>query len=250
MAASPFWKTPPSSLQIGDREVHVWRANLDMEPAALAGLQKTLSPDEQEKASRFHFEKDRYRYVIARGVLRRLIGRYSSRQPELLQFSCNQWGKPALEGSGLSPALEFNLSHSGEYLLHAFTLGRQIGVDHERIRPDFATQEIAERFFSLAEASRLRSLSVEIQTRAFFNCWTRKEAYVKGRGKGLSIGLDKFEVSFAPDEPAALLRDANDPEAIHQWSLHEVEPGADYVGAVAVEARNPQFLFWQWQELS
>jgi len=245
MAASPFWETPPASLQLGDGEVHVWRADLDIPPATIDRLQKTLSPAEQQKASRFHFAKDRLRYMIARGVLRCLAGRYCGQEPESFQFACNPWGKPALQN--LSMPLQFNLSHSGEIVLHAFTVSREIGIDHETIRPDFATQEIAERFFSPMEASRLRSLRSEVQARAFFTCWTRKEAYLKGRGKGLSIGLNRFEVSFASNEPPALLLDQNEPAAIHRWTLHEVPLGSDYVGAVAVEGKDLQLSFWQWQ---
>jgi 4'-phosphopantetheinyl transferase len=248
MSESLAWKSPPASLVLGANEVHVWRADVNLSSAEVLRLHGTLSSEEQEKAARFHFEKDRRRYVIAHGVLRCLIGRYSGQAPNSVRFSSNPWGKPALEGLSHIAKLQFNLSHSGDIVLHAFTLGRQIGVDHERLRPDFATQEIAQRFFSSAEAGRLRSLPPEIQTRAFFNCWTRKEAYIKGRGKGLSFGLDKFDVSFAPDEPAALLGDRNDPQAVHRWSLQEADLGADYVGAAAVEGKNLQFRFWQWQE--
>jgi 4'-phosphopantetheinyl transferase len=245
MAASSRWSLPPANFKLGEDEAHIWRTGPDLKPATLAKLEKSLSPDEREKAARFHFEKDRRRYVIAHGVLRALVGHYSGEDGHALRFCSNQWGKPFVEG--LTTNLDFNLSHSGEIVLHGFTLGRQIGIDHELIRPDFATQEITERFFSPAEASRLRSLPSELQVRAFFNCWTRKEAYIKGRGKGLSIGLDKFEVSFAPGERAALLVDRNDPQAINRWSVHELELGAEYVGALAVEGKDMPLCFWKWE---
>src|SRR5262245_14443456 len=127
--AVTLWKTPPPSLKLADNDVHVWRTDLDVRADTLHVLQKTLSADEQEKASRFHFEKDRLRYVIAHGVLRYLAAGYSGQKPEDLQFSCNQWGKPAFRKSGPAVPLQFNLSHSGEIVLHAFSLAREIGID-------------------------------------------------------------------------------------------------------------------------
>lgn len=234
-----MWSQPPealSLLSLSSGEVHVWRARLD-EPAELtAALQedflRLLDEDERMRASRFHFEKHRRRFVLARGFLRVLLARYLETKPEEVSFSYGPYGKPALGGT---PArLRFNASHSHELALYAFVQDHEIGVDVEYIKKDLKTEEIALHFFSAAEIESLASLPDAEKAVAFFRCWTRKEAYIKAIGSGLSHPLNEFDVTLAAHEPAALLRDHRDPDAAARWSMLNLELD-DYAGALAVE---------------
>ena len=190
---------------LAPQQVHLWTQPLQVADGEYAAFAEVLSKDERDRANRFLFERDRRRFTIARGRLRQILGLYLQRPPGQIAFSYNGFGKPAAEGSG---PLRFNLSHSGDLAVYAFTAGREIGVDIELVKPGFQIEAIPERFFALAEASRLRSLAPAEQLDAFFECWTRKEAYVKARAEGLSIRLDSFEVTLGPGEPAAFLRNA------------------------------------------
>ena len=140
------------------------------------------------------------------------------------------------------------MSHADGVALYAVTRGRDVGVDIERIRADMASERIAARFFSPREVAALRALRPDRQGEAFFTCWTRKEAYVKARGAGITAGLDQFDVSLAPDEPAAILANREASEAHRRWSLHHLTPGPGYVGAVAVEGDGHTLTCWQWPE--
>ena len=218
---------------LGEADVHVWRAALDRPPDRVAALAALLSPDERDRAARFHFARDRRRYTVGRGVLRRLLGAYLGVPGDGLVFSYGPQGKPALA----SGDLRFNLAHTGAVALYAVTRRREVGVDIEGFRPDFATDEIAERFFSDAERRALRALAPAERCRAFFSCWARKEAYIKALGGGLSIPLDGFDVSLAPGEPAALLATRPIAADAARWTLAEIEAGPDAAAALAVEGR-------------
>jgi 4'-phosphopantetheinyl transferase len=215
-------------------EAHIWRAPLDLDRRQLRELQDTLSGEELAKAMAFRFEWDRGRFVAARGWLRWVLGRYLDRAPQDLRFRSDSGGKPALAGPG-DGIVRFNVSHSGGLALVAVAAGREIGVDVERISAGFPGLEVAERFFARAEVDRLASLPAELQTRAFFACWTRKEAYVKARGIGQALPLDQFEVSLGPDEPATLRSWGADEAELTRWSLHVVDVGAEHTAAVVLE---------------
>jgi len=167
-----------------------------------------------------------------------------------LRFSYSPYGKPSLAEEFNVGALCFNLSHADGLALYAVTCGRQLGVDIERVRADLVDAQVAEQFFSPQEVAALRALSGNIQPQAFFNCWTRKEAYIKARGEGLSLPLDQFDVSLAPGEPAALLRTGGEPREVTRWSLKELSPGGDYVAALAVEGHGWRLRCWQWSQKS
>ncbi len=209
-------------------------------------MKRTLTDDEVERAERFHFDKDRDRYIVARGLLRKILGGYVGKKPQKLRFRYSDYGKPELTDEAKGQNINFNLSHSHGLALYGVTRNRGIGVDLELIRADFADEKIAERFFSPREVATLRSLPKEVQARAFFNCWTRKEAYLKALGDGLSRPLGDFEVSLVPGEPAKLLRVGWDPAERDRWSLQALEPALGYVGAVAVEGQDCRILCRQW----
>ena len=244
-AFSP-WCPPPKTLTLGNDEVHVWRASLNLPASYIFPLQQTLAPDECARAERFHFQRDRDRFIVARGGLRDILSRYLNTKSDQLRFCYNSHGKPALARKANHGELGFNLAHSHELALYAITRGREVGIDLERIRSNLVDEQIAERFFSPREVVVLRGLPMYQQREAFFNCWTRKEAYVKAKGQGLSIPLDQFDVSLAPGEPAALLSTQWHPQEASRWSLQKLNPGCGYVAALAVEGHDWQVECWQW----
>jgi 4'-phosphopantetheinyl transferase len=244
-SSSQFWSTPPANLAVGANEVHVWRISLEYPATGVESLWQILAPDERLRADRFHFSKDRQHFIIARGLLRTILGSYLDIKPERLRFGYESRGKPFLaNSSAVESRLNFNLSHSHELALCAVTLKRQIGIDIERIRPDFASEEIAERFFSPHEIGALRKLPEHLRKEAFFHCWTRKEAFIKARGDGLSLPLDQFDVTLVPGEPARLQQVSWDQDEAARWSLQKIDAGPGYVGALAVEGDGWNSFFY------
>lgn len=225
----------PRGKALGAGTVHVWRVRLDT-AARLADTESQLSHDELHRASRFHFDRDRERYVRSHVALRTILSEYAGDPGSHLAFEAGPFGKPALASVGsASRKLEFNLSHSGDWALIAVA-AQSVGVDVERWDAAVECLELAEHYFSHAERLALRSLVTgEALTRGFFQAWSRKEAYLKATGMGISDGLHHFDVSLHPDEPAALLADRNDPAARDRWSMASVDVGAGYSAAVVVE---------------
>jgi 4'-phosphopantetheinyl transferase len=242
------WSRPPVSLSLEQADVHVWRARLDQPPAVVERLAPTLTHDERARSERFYFERDRASFVVARGVLRKILGLYIGRPPAQLRFCYGPRGKPALADGPDTGALRFNLSHSRGLALYAVTRGREVGVDIEWMRPDVATTDVARRVFSPSERATLHSLPVERQHEAFFNGWTRKEAFIKATGEGLSRPLDEFDVSIAPGEPACLLATQVDPREVSRWSLQELLPGPGYRAALVVEGTGWRLACWLWPD--
>jgi 4'-phosphopantetheinyl transferase len=228
--------------------IHVWRASLDQPLPSLETLQSTLTGDEQQRAARFVFEHDRERFIVARGVLRAILGRYLDVRAEHLRFDYGAAGKPALAQGFAGQGLRFNLSHSHGLALYALTSGRSIGVDVERINSNVDVEQIAKVIFAPAEIAELLSIPAAQRRRAFFSCWTRKEAYAKARGEGLSLPGDQFQVSLAPGAPAALLRTHWDAHEPSRWSLYDVDAGQEYAGALAAEGHNHIVTYWNWPE--
>ena len=227
------WSSPPKSLSLQSGEVHVWRIELEQPDEFLEKFRATLDPDELERAGRFHFEIHRRRFIAGRGFLRDVLSRYLETKPAALKFSYGAYGKPALAGEHEQSSVRFNISHSQNVALLAITEAKQLGVDVERIRADFATEDIARRFFSRVEVDCFNALPGEEQAAAFFRCWTRKEAFIKATGKGLSQSLDSFDVTLAPATPATLLRVEDDDAS--RWSMSDIDAGADYAASLVVE---------------
>jgi 4'-phosphopantetheinyl transferase len=215
-------------------ELHIWRASLDQAAPVVSSLARLLSPEERERAARFLRDRLRDRYVVARGLLRTLLGRYVAAPPEHLEFSYGEHGKPYLTGEGP----RFNLSHSGPVALFAFSSSAEVGVDVELVERS-VTLDIAERFFSPSEVQSLRAVPGPLQPHAFLACWTRKEAFIKARGDGLTLPLNSFDVTLAPGAPAALLRTAWSESEPGEWRLEDLsDPAAGVVAAVAVRRRD------------
>jgi 4'-phosphopantetheinyl transferase len=225
------WRQPPTP-PLGAGEVHVWRVALDVEADPLWTL---LSADERQRAERFHRDEHRRRFVAAHAALRLILGTYLDATPEMLAFELGEHGKPSLRRAPDQDGarLEFNLSHSADLALVAVTRDHPVGVDVERWS-EVEHLELAERFFSRAERDALRALaSVAEQLDAgFFAAWTRKEAYLKATGHGISRGLHHFDVTLAPDDDAVLLTDRLDASAVERWTMRSIVPAAGYSGAV------------------
>ena len=243
MSESKIWSPSPASISAQAGEIHVWRVDLDQPADVVQQFRSTLEDHEIGRADRFHFEKDRKAFAVSRGFLRRVLGRYLTTKPEELRFSYGPYGKPALDGEHKESSLKFNLSHSRGIGLVAISEGREVGVDVEYVRADFATEDIARRFFSPREVAAFNALPKELRVAAFFRCWTRKEAYIKAIGRGLSQPLDGFDVTLAPDEPAALLR--ADQDDVSRWSLSDIDVGSDYAAAAMVEGQISDMRCWQ-----
>ena len=228
-------------------EVHMWRVALDQDGSWVSGLHALLSADERQRAVRFRFPPDRERFVVARAALRSVLAGYLRTPAWALHFRYGARGKPALRvGHGCAPP-RFNLSHSHGTALIAVARHRELGVDIERVSSQLDHEHLAERFFSARELADLRSLPAQQRRAAFFACWTLKEAYLKGRGDGLSRRLDRFDVAFNPGRPAALVTDRDDPAAPGRWSLVslQVEPG--FSTALAVDGPVPRLTFRDWR---
>ena len=242
----PQWRPPWPGLALSGGQVHLWRASLDLSPEGLGQMEKFLSAEERARAGRFHFAQDRRRFVAGRGVLRTLLGRYLGLEPAYVRFSLGPYGKPYLaEGMG-DGGMCFNLAHSGEIALYAFCLHRQVGVDVEQLRFIDDAGQVASQFFSAHERTVWDSVPMEQKQEAFYNCWTRKEAYIKATGRGLSERLDLIDVSLVPGAPAELLSVGASREEALRWSLTSLRPGEGYVAALVVEGHGWRLRCWQY----
>jgi 4'-phosphopantetheinyl transferase len=230
--------------------VDVWATGLDRDPGGLARLRESLADDESARAERFHFERDARRFVVARAVLRDVLGAYLGVAPRDVRFVYGPRDKPALAPPFDAAGVQFNVSHSGEIALYAVTLHRQVGVDVEQVRPLPDLAVLAERNFSPTERGALLALPAARRPPAFFACWTRKEAYVKALGDGLSHPLDAFTVSFAAGEPARLVEIVGDAAAAARWTLAAIDVGAGYEAAVAVDGPVTVAMRGFWEQPS
>jgi 4'-phosphopantetheinyl transferase len=208
-------------LELPDDEVHAAKA--------------LLSADELERADRFAFRRDRHRFIATHAKLRQLLGEHLDMAPEALEFSYGPFGKPSLASQPAGHDLRFNVSHSGDVAVFAFTQGRDVGVDVEAVASMDDRDEVAEQCFSDMEQRFYSALSEEDKPQGFFNCWTRKEAVVKAMGDGLNFPLSEFDVTLAPGESAEILSLGSAPGHECGWQMHAFEPLPGFVAAVVVE---------------
>jgi 4'-phosphopantetheinyl transferase len=242
------WRPLPPQFFLADEAVHVIRATLDRDDAEVGRFKGLLSPDEQARANRFHFDRDRRRFIVGRGILRSLLGQYLQRDPALIQFDYGAHGKPRLGQAMAAPDVRFNLAHSQALALIAFSRGRELGVDIEAVRPISDADRVAERYFSPNERQRFRDLPQAQKLEAFYSCWTRKEAFIKAIGDGLSYPLDQFDVSLVPGEDARLLAISGDEREAGLWSLRDLRPGPDFIAALAIRDHGWSMSCWHWPD--
>jgi 4'-phosphopantetheinyl transferase len=237
----------PTSFQLPPDEVHTWCASLDVPPETSARLYGTLSPDERARSARLKFERDQQRFIVARGVLRELLGRYLQTQASQIKFRYNTFGKPDLDAE-FGNRVKFNLSHSAGLALIAIAPGSDVGVDLECIQAQSDYADIARGFFSRAECDYLRALPDHLYAECFFHCWTKKEAYVKACGEGLAIPLKSFSVPLRSDpaHPAVVHVAPHDIASARRCSLYTLRPAPGFAGALAIEGDGWRLRQWEW----
>ncbi len=230
--------------RLAEDEVHLWRIDLAAVARGEERWKQILSEDERERAARFHFSRDRECFTATRALLRTVLGSYAACDPKRLIFCYSDKGKPFLDQSSLHKAslspnsgkqIEFNVSHSGTTALLAFARGRALGVDIEQVRDNLECEAVARRFFSDQEVRQLAALAPSEKPAGFFRCWTRKEAYIKAMGTGLSLPLDQFDVSLEPGALNALQATRPDAAEAGLWSLQDIAVKNGYIAALCVQ---------------
>jgi 4'-phosphopantetheinyl transferase len=239
------WVIPESHPPLEQHEVHVWKIGLLASQVQLGQLRKLLSDDELERADRFRFERHRRRFITGRAVVRILLGKYANRPPEALDFSYNSHGKPSLKESG---SLEFNFTNSRDLSLLCIARQAQLGIDLEHLGRHADYAGIANRFFAEREVEELFSLPESRRHAAFLTGWTRKEAYIKALGTGLSLPLDKFAVTIDPEAAPALISADDRPDEPDRWVFQHLEPEPGYVASLVVEGGGWEIRNYCWEE--
>ncbi len=237
-----LWQPSPPRWELVPEEVHVWKVRLDIHAAEVQENFEILSAEESNRAQRYHFEKDRHHFSVARIQLKNILGKYLNKDPKEIHFTYNKKGKPSLDLS--LPPLYFNLSHSRDLCLIAVSRGGEIGVDLEFEGRKTEGLAVASKYFTEKECAWLRSAPPELQQKYFLTLWTLKEATLKARGEGLQISLKSFEIHWDPGEKTAGLHTFEDPVESSQWSLHTFIPEEGYVAAVALQSKNINLKFF------
>ena len=234
------WRDEAVPPPLGPKTIHVWRAGVEADESRIAAQLGVLSAAERDRAARFSFDEPRHRFIRARAVLRRLLGAYLDTDPQAIELDTGDLGKPHLVHPPES--LHFNLSHSGGVILLAFARDRDVGVDVERRQRSVDWNAVAARFFTTEEQRDLRALPERERRAAFFRCWTRKEAFLKATGQGVTFGLENVQVSLRPEEAAAVRWLARGEAA--DWRLADADPDAEHAGAVCAPGT------WELQRLA
>jgi 4'-phosphopantetheinyl transferase len=242
-----WWPIAPSRAQLAPGEVHLHRICLDQPDERVRALAAVVSTDENERAERFRFARDQRRYIVGRACLRLLLAHYLEGErsdPHSITLQYGSHGKPELVGPVSVPSLKFNLAHSDQLALVALTWDHALGVDLERIRPLAALEPVAERYFAPEESAALRDLPMPARQAAFFRCWTRKEACLKARGVGLSVGLHSLAEPIGMGNTAHLVGDVGRAGEVARWHLRSLVPFPGYAAALAVDAAPQRLLTW------
>ena len=241
------WRLPLDKITLSKGDVHVWIAGVDNPVIPVQDFGRILSDEEHKKGERFCFDQDKKRYIVCRGVLRTIIGKYYlDIEPGRLEFWYGPRGKPFLADKFGDGTLQFNQSDSNGLALYAFTKGHEIGIDLECIRIIPDARQIVAGSFSELEKTAFNALPESEKQEAFFNCWTRKEAFIKAIGEGLYYPLDQFDVSLSPGEFSRLLRVAGKPGEASRWSLKSFTPVIEYKAALAVRCNDYNVIYWRF----
>lgn len=240
------WQAAPSHPVLQNNEVHLWCADLNVSENTHKMLVKYLNNDELNRAARFVREQDRSHFIAARGILRDILNRYINLAPENIEFNYGEHGKPSLNPRQNQCNINFNLAHSQDLAIYAITRLNNLGVDIEYTKRNIEALDIAERFFSKNEIASMHVLSASEQVAAFYRIWTRKEAFVKAIGVGLSHPLDQFSVDGSLEKSAINFHTEN-PSIKNDWYVYSITITNEYVAALSLEERNISMLKWHWQ---
>jgi 4'-phosphopantetheinyl transferase len=241
-----LWPLPPHEWKSGKQDIHVWAADLDRLLERISSLKETLSPDEQHRAARFHFERDRNRFIAGRSILREILSSYLEIHPPQVHLQYGPRGKPISTDLSGRHLLHFNLGHSEDLILIAVTRACAVGIDVERVRPIPEFENIIIQYFSAREAGEFMALPKDQQLHAFYQLWTRKEACLKATGEGLSDSAEAVDVSFLAREPAQVRATPGNSPTPPGWTLVGLTPASEYVAALATQAAGLTLSCWQW----
>lgn len=235
------WQSPPADLALGEAEVHVWLIGTSDPAENLAAPINLLSPAELNRAEKFHFDQDRRLFIACHAAVRAILERYLDTPAADIEFVVGDHGKPSLAPALAASGIEFNLSHSHRAGLVAVSRDAEVGVDIEFVKTDFAFDDVAGRFFAPREVSALRALPSTLRRRAFYKCWTSKEAFLKAKGTGLSGNLDEVEI-YQEDGRTVRVR-----ATVAGWSLAELDPAGGYEAAVVTKGAPCSVRLYRWQ---
>lgn len=240
------WKIAKSAPPLQKGEVHIWRAFLDWPTSAISSALAILSEEEKKRAQRFVFEEHRALFTASHAVLRYILSAYTQQSAAELQFATTSHGKPHLVNPPAGLDLRFNMSDSKQLAVYAITLNREVGVDIEWMKPNIDCEGIAKRFFSQEEQEQLLALPLNERRESFYRCWSRKEAYIKVIGQGLSFPLGEFSVSLRPEGMNNLLSVHHDANQAKRWALGSLNIETEYASAIAVEGEISQIHTFEW----
>jgi 4'-phosphopantetheinyl transferase len=235
---------PPEPNSLEGDEVHIFYADVDSLLCCAGSLENTLSDEEKYRKDRFLLLEDKVRYIISRGLLRIILGAYLGNEPKYIVIKNGPHGKPMLDGGSDPDAIRFSVSHSNRRALYAINRGREIGVDVEKMRPEFPVEEISDHYFSAREAAFLRTLPAPEREDVFFTYWTLKEAFMKGTGEGFSLPMNRFEITHDPPKVSSLQGNS---DAAARWSLRRLHLEPGYAAALAVAGADVPVRCWKLQ---
>jgi 4'-phosphopantetheinyl transferase len=227
-------------VKLSKNEIHVWQIDIETQLQNLKTYCSYLSNTEEDRASKFRFESHKNNYIIRTGILRLLLANYMTCQPNEIEFKLGKFGKPELENS----KQKFNLSHSKNKSLIAISQNKEIGIDIEFIDASIEAKTIATHFFSKDEIKQLYTLNDEKLAQGFFNIWTKKEAFIKAVGTGLTYPLDAFDVSLNTLKKKALIRIKSSTKEAQKWNLFSIKTFNDYAGAIAYKGTEKQIHYY------
>lgn len=237
------WRVLHGPLRLKDDEVHIWAGCLDVTPTTSVASVASLSEEERTRAKKFRFRQHQSRFIAGRSLLRVILSRYLNVEPARVEFKYNPRGKPVLAHPFESSGIHFNLSHSDAMALFAVTTVGPVGIDVERLRLDIDFGGLVTLFCSPREYELFQNLASWEKQHAFFNLWTRKEAFLKATGVGITQILNQVEVTFRPGEAARLIAVSGDPKKASRWKLHPLDPASNFAAAVAIEAQSVRFQY-------
>lgn len=240
------WRHAVPGKLINSNEVHVWRVFLDVTKIEFESLLGFLSVDELARAGRFHFERDQRRFIVARGILRKILGGYLNKPPGKICFEYSSHGKPMLAPNPGDDSICFNLSHSGAFALYAVTRNKKVGIDIESIRDNVSVEQVAQQFFSQNEINSLEKIDINKRSGLFFQYWTRKEAFLKASGEGISFPMEQCDVSLISGSGLSPITLSGNNREDSCWYVQDLYPGEGYAAAIAVEEDDWDISCWHY----